>query len=96
MICSSGRKYHQHIIIRELFSLTKWLFVYFFNPQTITIKWLFVHVSGNINSIYGNNMAMLIGSLVMCTVYTNTFIVSQLEVEIGSLNNAAKHNILIQ
>ena len=35
-----------------------------------------------INKVYGNGMAML-GSLAMCTVYTNTFSFGQLKLRLG-------------
>ena len=40
--------------------------------KTINIKQLFVHISGNKQSIYGNGLTML-GSLIMWTIYTNKF-----------------------
>ena len=50
------------------------------------IKWLFVHMSGNKQSIYGNGLAMLV-SLVMCTVYTNKFTFRHLKLTWGFSKN---------
>ena len=60
--------------------LTNWLFVYY--AQTINITRLFVHMSGNKQSIYENGLALL-GGLAMCTVHTNIFTCDQLELRLS-------------
>ena len=49
-------------------------------PQTIYIKWLFVHSCLEISKVYVNGLPML-GSLLKCTVdvYTNKLIFGQLK-----------------
>ena len=59
--------------------LPKWLAVCLhFYLQTVTIKWLFVW---KWSKVYGNVLAVL-GSLAICTVYTNKFIFGQLKLRL--------------
>ena len=79
--CSLGWKHYQHII-RELGFFYKMAVCLCFYSQTINIKWLFIHISGNKQIVYENSLTML-GSLIMCTAYTNKFTVGQLKLRLG-------------
>ena len=80
--CSWRWTHHEAIIMAVLYYQNDYLFTFYFNVQTLNMKWLCIHMFANSN-IYINGLLAMLGTLVMCTVYTNKCTFDQLKLRVG-------------
>ena len=90
--CFSGWKHHQHIIRKLFCSQNSW-FVYIFICKQATWD-AYLLICLEISKVYWNGLSM-VGSLVMCTVDTNKFMLGKLKLRLGLLALVICKSVLV-